>query len=138
MNNYIDPDKERFAHFKQLPRDQPIQMLNLVQLKATAQYNDGTMITGREAYSAYSRESFPIFERLGGQIIWSGSFEMVLIGPAEKSWDICFIAQYPNADAFIQMIRDADYQKAVKHRQAAVSDSRLIRFSPRNTGDGFG
>jgi len=138
MNDYVDPDRESFRRFKQLPRDQPLHMLNLVQLKATAQYEDGTMITGQEAYAAYGRESKPIFERLGGKIIWSGSFEMMLIGPVEKSWDICFIAKYPNAEAFIEMIRDPDYQKAVKHRQAAVRDSRLIRFTPGNTEGGFG
>jgi len=138
MSGYIDPDRETFAQFKSLPRDQKIHMLNLVQFNDTAQYDDGTLLTGREAYSAYGRESKPIFERLGGRIVWSGQFELMLIGPAEKSWDVCFIAEYPNADAFISMIRDPDYREAVKHRQAAVKDSRLIRLSPKEAGNSFG
>jgi hypothetical protein len=36
------------------------------------------------------------------------------------------------------MIKDPHYQQAVRHRQAAVEDSRLIRLSPRPTGAGFG
>lgn len=138
MSEYIDPDKESFGRFKDLPRDQTIQMLNLVLLNDTAHYEDGTLVTGREAYSAYGRESGPIFSRLGGKIIWSGNFELMLIGPQERHWDICFIAEYPNGEAFISMIRDAEYQKAVKHRQAAVKDSRLIRLSPNEVSESFG
>ncbi len=138
MTGYVDPDRQSFALFKDLPKDEKIHMLNLVQLNDTAQYEDGTLVTGREAYSAYGRESGPIFERLGGRIVWSGQFELMLIGPGDKVWDICFIAEYPNGEAFISMLRDPEYREAVKHRTAAVKDSRLIRLSPQETGKGFG
>jgi hypothetical protein len=36
------------------------------------------------------------------------------------------------------MIRDPVYREAVKHRQAAALDSRLIRLAPAETGAGFG
>jgi len=36
------------------------------------------------------------------------------------------------------MIRDPVYRDAVKHRQAAVGDSRLIRLAPETAGVGFG
>ncbi|MCP4071909.1 MAG: DUF1330 domain-containing protein [Hyphomicrobiales bacterium] len=138
MTGYVDPNRQSFALFKDLPRDEKIHMLNLVQLNDTARYEDGTLVTGREAYSAYGRESGPIFERLGGRIVWSGQFELMLIGPGEKVWDICFIAEYPDGEAFTSMLRDPEYREAVKHRTAAVKDSRLIRLSPRETGKGFG
>lgn len=60
-DTYIDPDRERFAGFKALPRDGVIHMLNLVKLKKVATYEDGTTTTGAEAYAAYGRESLPIF-----------------------------------------------------------------------------
>ena len=41
-----------------------------------------------------------------------------------------FIAHYPNAHAFLQMISDPRYKLAVIHRQAAVATSRLIRTGP--------
>jgi uncharacterized protein (DUF1330 family) len=113
-------------------------MLNLVRLRETAVYEDGVMVTGREAYAAYSRESAPVFKRLGGRIVWTGKFDMVLIGPDSEYWDICFIAEYPDAEAFISMLRDEDYRKAVKHRQAAVFDSRLIRCQPGEMRGEFG
>lgn len=138
MSGFVDPDRERFAKFKNLPRDRPINMLNLIRLNETATYDDGTMITGREAYAAYARESAPIFQKLGGRIIWSGTFELMLIGPEAAYWDLCFIAEYPSGESFISMIRDPEYQKAVRHRQVAVADSRLIRLSPNESRGIFG
>lgn len=138
MTGYIDPTRERFGAFRALPDEGPIHMLNLVRLREAAAYPDGRKATGAEAYAAYGRDSGPIFRRLGGRIAWSGDFRLMLIGPEDERWDRCFIAEYPSAAAFVQMIKDPDYQKAVIHRQAAVLDSRLIRLSPRPSGAGFG
>ena len=48
-----------------------------------------------------------------------------------------FIARYPNAGAFLEMVTDPVYQQAVKHRQAAVMTSRLQRFGELELGDTF-
>jgi uncharacterized protein (DUF1330 family) len=138
MTGYIDPTRERFAAFREKDRPGAIHMLNLVRLRARAAYPDGREATGAEAYASYRRESGPVFARLGGVILWRGNFEFMLIGPAEERWDLCFIAQYPSIVAFVEMIRDPVYREAVKHRQAAVEDSRLIRLAPREAGAGFG
>jgi uncharacterized protein (DUF1330 family) len=138
MTGYVDPTKESFASFRANDRPGPIHMLNLVKLRAQATYPDGRKATGAGAYSAYGRESEPVFSRLGGSIVWRGAFEQMLIGPTEERWDLCFIAQYPSVAAFVDMIRDPVYREAVKHRQAAVEDSRLIRLAPGAVGVGFG
>jgi uncharacterized protein (DUF1330 family) len=138
MAGYVDPTKEAFANFRADNRPGPIHMLNLVKLRAQAAYPDGRRATGAEAYAAYGRESQPVFSRLEGSIVWRGAFEQMLIGPTEERWDLCFIAQYPTVDAFVAMIRDPTYREAVKHRQAAVEDSRLIRLAPGAAGVGFG
>jgi uncharacterized protein (DUF1330 family) len=70
-------------------------------------------------------------------VVWAGDFRLMLIGPENEHWDRCFIAEYPSAAAFVEMVKDPDYQKAVVHRQAAVADSRLIRTTPKATGSGF-
>lgn len=138
MAGHIDPTREAFGAFRRLPDEGTVHMLNLVRLRAAALYLDGRAATGAEAYAAYGRESGPIFRRVGGKIVWSGDFRLLLIGPNDEHWDICFIAAYPNAAAFVEMVKNPDYQKAVLHRQAAVEDSRLIRTSPREAGAGFG
>ena len=138
MTGHIDPTKETFAAFRARDRAGPIHMLNLVRFREKAAYPDGREATGAEAYAAYGSDSFPVFSRLGGRIVWRGSFELMLIGPRDEMWDECFIAEYPSVAAFVEMIRDPLYREAVKHRQAAVLDSRLIRLAPVEVGTGFG
>jgi len=135
---FIDPTKETFALFRENDRPGPIDMLNLVRLRERAVYADGREASGAEAYAAYGRESGPVFKRVGGHIVWRGSFELMLIGPAAEHWDHCFIARYPSVAAFVEMIRDPVYREAVKHRQAAVEDSRLVRLADIEGGDLFG
>jgi len=138
VTGFIDPSKETFAKFREDGRPGPIHMLNLVRFKASATYEDGRIATGAEAYAAYGRESYPVFSGLGGRIVWRGNFELMLIGPDQERWDECFIAEYPSVEAFVEMIKDPVYRQAVKHRQAAVADSRLIRTMPSASGSGFG
>ena len=138
MTGHVDPTKQAFAEFRANARAGTIHMLNLARLRAQACYPDGRPATGAEAYAAYGRDSALVFARLGGKIVWRGAFEQMLIGPAEERWDHCFIAEYPSVAAFVNMIRDPLYREAVKHRQAAVEDSRLIRLAPLPPGAGFG
>jgi len=143
MTGSIDPLREQFDAFKALPRDVPIHMLNLVRLKPMAEYpaghpNHGKGMTGAEAYAAYGRESRELFVSLGGKQVWTGRPETVVTGPADERWDIAFIAEYPNAGAFLAMVTNPDYREFVKHRQAGVEDSRLIRMAPTVPGEGFG
>lgn len=135
---FIDPTKDDFARFRAMDRPGPVHMLNLLRFRETAAYDDGTIATGLEAYRSYARESGPIFERLGGRQVWAGKPELMLIGPQTERWDLAFIAEYPSKDAFVAMLRDPDYRKAVRHRQAAVADSRLIRMQPGEPGTHFG
>ena len=139
--SYIDPDRANFDRFKALPRDTPIHMLNLVRFKALADYPAGHPLagqglTGAEAYREYMRSIRPVLERAGGQIAWAGEFEAVVTGPADWPWDESFVMSYPDAAAFMGMVKDPDYAPVVVHRQAAVADSRLVRFAPRSTPGG--
>ena len=138
MAEHSDPSREQFAAFQAVPRRGPIQMLNLVRFRAQAAYADGRVCTGAAAYRAYATASAAVFARVGGTQVWLGRFEHMLIGPPDERWDAVFIAQYPDPDAFVAMLRDPAYREAVKHRQAAVADSRLIRLAPAAAGVGFG
>lgn len=139
---YLDPSRANFDAFKALDRDQPIEMLNLIRFRAAAAYPDGDDragegLTGAEAYRLYGKQSGPVFARVGGTVIWSATPQAMVIGPEDEAWDAAFVARYPDAHAFLEMIADPDYQKAVVHRQAAVLTSRLIRHAPRDAGTGF-
>lgn len=140
---FIDPERAQFEAFKSLDRDLPIDMLNLVRLREVAAYPEGhdlfgKGLTGAEAYARYGAQTGPILSRVGGRIVWRGAFQMVLIGPGDERWDHCFVARYPSAHAFLEMVTDPAYRVAVVHRQAAVLTSRLIRCDVSETGEVFG
>lgn len=143
MTDYLDPTRESFEAFKKLDRETPLNMLNLIRLHDRAAYpTDHPLaqegLSGRDAYAKYGELSGPIFRRVGGAIIWRGQYESMLIGPQDEIWDIMFIAQYPNAHAFLEMATDPEYQRVVVHRQAAVKTSRLIRTQAETSTDFFG
>ena len=143
LAGFVDPTRPQFDAFKALDRDHPIEMLNLVRLRDVAAYPEGHTLhgkglTGAEAYANYGRETGPILQDLSGTIVWRAGFETVLMGPSNEHWDHIFVARYPNAKAFLSMVTNPEYQKAVVHRQAAVLTSRLIRTKPSAGGDTFG
>ncbi|WP_299076546.1 DUF1330 domain-containing protein [uncultured Ruegeria sp.] len=143
MTAYIDPERAQFEAFKALDRDQPIEMLNLVKFRTTANYPaDHNLakagLTGAQAYRNYGTATAPVIARLGASIMWRGQFQTTLIGPSDEIWDEVFIAHYPTAHAFLEMVTDPVYQAAVIHRQAAVETSRLIRCGSADGGDAFG
>lgn len=138
MAMHVDPQKEQYRAFMTLADEGPIWMLNLIRLRKNARYEDGRAATGKEAYAAYARESEPFFKEVGGKIVWSGAPQAVLIGPKKERWDLAFVAEYPAAAAFADMIKNEGYQAIVHHRQAAVKTSRLIRIKPGKDGKVFG
>ena len=135
--SYTSFSGDEFSAFREIQDTRPLNMLNLVKVYEEVEYPDGEMISGLEAYKRYGRLSFPVFEKLGGKIIWRGEMLFSLIGPSEEKWDFSFIAEYPNIGAFVSMLKDPDYREAMKHRQIAVKDSRLIRMAPLSPGKNF-
>ena len=142
MSGFIDPDRAQFEAFKVLDRDTELNMLNLVRFNDLANYpGDHELardrLTGAQAYAQYGAQTAPILAKVGGTIVWRGTFECTLIGPNDEAWDAMFIVHYPNAHAFLAMVSDPDYQVAVVHRQAAVKTSRLIRTQGQTLTDHF-
>ena len=135
--NHASFSGEEFNAFRDIKDPRPLNMLNLVRVYQEVEYPDGEVVSGLEAYRRYGRLSFPVFEKLGGKIIWRGEMLFSLIGPSDENWDFCFIAEYPSANAFVSMLKDPDYREAMKHRQISVRDSRLIRMASLSNGKNF-
>jgi uncharacterized protein (DUF1330 family) len=139
---HIDPTREQFKAIFGLPLDRPVHMINLLRFREFAAYRDsdpdaGEKVSGREAYRRYGAEAAPHFGKVGGKQLWMGAPELMVIGPQDERWDLAFVAYYPSAQAFIDMLRNPDYQRATRHRTAAVADSRLIRCAGLEAGLGF-
>ena len=142
MTAYVNPTRESFKAIFDLPQDRPVMMLNLLRFRDRAEYASddpeaGDDVSGAEAYRRYSAEATPIFASLGGSQAWIGRPELMLIGPEAERWDLAFVAHYPTAEAFVTMLKTPAYQHAVRHRNAAVADSRLVRCTEEKPGATF-
>jgi uncharacterized protein (DUF1330 family) len=119
-------------------------MLNLIRLKPRAEYPEDhpdhdKALSGEDAYRAYGRAIGPVFARLGARQVWSGDPQVMVTGPASEGWQLAFIAEYPNTQAFIDMVRDPHYREhVVPHRTAAVADSRLLCLTPLDPAGDLG
>ena len=134
MTSHIDPTRESFEIFKALPRDEPLEMLNLIRFNDEAAYAEGSEFatkgwSGEQAYAEYSRLSTPFATGVGGKPIYIGVPQLMLIGPPHETWDAAFIIEYPDFAAFLSFVNNPEYQKHAFHRSAAVADSRLIRLA---------
>jgi hypothetical protein len=133
MSSYVDPGRENWQAFKDLPRDRPIHMLNLIKFRELADDPEGHPmhgkgLTGAEAYAIY-REGFQrVVAGDGAAMVWEAPMECVVTGP-DGEWDEAFVMGYPDSATFMAMVRNEEYVRdVVPHRTAAVADSRLIRF----------
>jgi hypothetical protein len=133
MSCYVDPDRENWQRFKDLPRDRPIHMLNLIKFRDLAEYpqghpNHGKGLSGAEAYAIYRKGFQSLMVDDGAAMVWEAPLECVVTGP-EGEWDEAFVMGYPDSGTFMAMVRNEAYiRDVVPHRTAAVKDSRLIRF----------
>ncbi len=124
----INPTPEQLQQvLANTPKNQPVVMLNLLRFRDRANYPDQAMErTGREAYKVYMEQAAACVQEVGAEVIWSGRSVGALIAPPDESWDQVVLVRYPSIDAFMAMIESEEYRGVVKHRTAAVQDSRLV------------
>lgn len=132
---FVNSTPEAYAAMETLPKDEPLQMLNMLQFNDVANYEEGSDYaqkgwTGEEAFAEYTRRAGPIARRLGAKPIYIGAPQLTLIGPEYEKWDAVFIFEYADVESFLALINNPDYKKHAFHRSAAVENSRLIRMAP--------
>ena len=142
MADAIIPDRAQFDALRALPGDAPVDHINLIRFRDEAEYPAdhecaGAGLSGADAYLRFTVQSGPLFNRLGGHLVWSGVPEQVLVGPADERWDAAYITHFPRADGFLAMLVDPVYLQAEVHRKAGVADTRVIRCVPRAAGEKF-
>lgn len=125
----VNPTHEQMQQFgRTAPDDAPIVMLNLLKFRASANYgaNGPQGLTGKQAYSRYSKAVMPLLFEVGGQPLWMGNARASVIAPEGESWDEVLLVYYPSRAAFMKMVGSDAYQAIMHHRTAALEDSRLI------------
>ncbi len=126
----IEPSPEKLQSFLESGSDDdPIVMINLLRYREQANYPEGFAAepcSGREAYQRYGEVAIKTIAAVGGRMVWMGSVQATVIGPAGEEWDDAVLVEYPSRKAFLGMVAQADYLAAAPHRTAALEDSRLI------------
>ena len=122
------PRREQMAALLENDKGGPIRMLNLLKFKEFANYGDGndTGISGAEAYQRYAAEVVPIISKTGGEVVFSGQANTLVIGDGELEWDMVSIVEYPSVAAFIAMTSSEEYQKIHVHREAGLEHQLLV------------
>lgn len=124
---HINPTPESLADLAVI--EGPILMLNLLAFSEMA--HEGSIadgLTGHAAYAEYGRRVFALGEVFTGEVLTAGPWAAMVIGPDDKYWDEMLVVRYPSVAAFLDMVRDPEYQEVARWRTAAIADSRLIAF----------
>jgi uncharacterized protein (DUF1330 family) len=126
----INPDQDQMRGLLESDEDGPLQFVNLLAYREVASYPDGheldgVGLTGAEAYGRYAAIALDHVLRRGGSLVLYSNVLHVLIGRTAP-WDQIAIMQYPERDAFVDMIRDLDYQAGLVHRDAGLAETAIL------------
>ncbi len=126
----INPDEDQMRGLLESDGDGPLQFVNLLSYREVASYPDGhelsgAGLSGAEAYGRYGAIALEHVLRRGGSLVLFNDVLHVLIGPSAP-WDQIAIMEYPGKDAFIDMIRDPDYQAGLLHRDAGLAETTIL------------
>ena len=122
VKNMVTPNQTQMNEFLEGDIDSPISMVNLLKFKEKAEYEDGrdTELSGEEAYAIYAMEVQEHLKKVGGELIFGGQVNRLMLGEVEDLWDTVAIARYPSRKAMLEMMLSTDYQESEKHRSAGL------------------
>ena len=108
----------------------PLQFVNLLAYRDQAVYPQGhelaaAGLSGAEAYGRYGAVALGHVLRRGGAMTLFTEVRLVLVG-RDVPWDQVAVMEYPSIDAFVDMIRDPDYQAALVHHDAGLAETALL------------
>jgi len=102
-------------------QDGPVVMLNLLKFKPGGEqrYREG-----------YVPVAMPLIQRLGGRVVYAGRLAERAHADDAPDWDVVLLVEYPNRQAFIDMVNDPAYRAAHAHRAEAVERALLRASDP--------
>jgi uncharacterized protein (DUF1330 family) len=113
-------------------------MLNLLRFREIADYSlhpdlaPEQAISGRQAYEIYMQHTAPFLHAAGGSLLYAGSGGEFFVGPPGGGWDMVLLVKQQSIEAFFAFANDAGYLAGHGHREAALSDSRLLPLTDLN------
>ena len=129
---YLHPTRESAESLIARQIDGPITMLNLLRFREIADYSanpelmSDEPISGTEAYRRYVVLTMPFLIESGGDVILDGVGGQFFIGPSEERWDHVLLVRQRSLDDFFAFASNPGYLAGLRHRTAALEDSRLL------------
>jgi uncharacterized protein (DUF1330 family) len=126
----INPDEEQLRALLGSQEVGPLQL----SYHSDAKYPEGhelagAGLSGADAYGRYGAVALDHVVRRGGTLVLYNDVLQLLIGRTGP-WDQIAIMQYPGIDAFVDMIRDPDYQAGLVHRDAGLAETAVLVSRP--------
>ena len=118
--------KAQFKGFFEADHGKPINMVNLLKFKETADYPEGhelhgKAMSGAQAYALYVKAVTQILHSFGGEAVFSGQVERLTVGQIDELWDSVMIARYPSKKHMADMVQSPQYQAITVHRTAGLA-----------------
>lgn len=131
VDRSIDPTADQVRALRDNGRDGPVVMINLLKFRDKADYDDGEVISGAEAYARYQHAfTVSVGAISQAEVLFDGPAEQVFIGIAgtpETDWDKVLIVRYPTRGHFLAMMADPGYKTALRHRYAGLARTVLLQ-----------
>jgi len=126
----INPDESQLVALIHSGHQGPVQMVNLLAFRECASYPSGhelaaAGLTGAQAYARYGAMALEQIDRRAGKLILYNDVHQVLIGRT-RPWDQILVIEFPEKGAFVDMIRDRDYQASLVHRDAGLAEVVIL------------
>ena len=128
LGNRLDvlPSMEAINASVAMDQDTEITMVNFLEY----QPNDaGDKTASRQDYGRYGLAALRTVHSVGGQYLFSGQIETVLI-PSKQAdapeWDDLAAMIYPDPVAIFAMEHDADYRQGLEYRDRSVAKTVVI------------
>ena len=130
----IGPSREQLRALILADRDGPLHFVNLLGFFPEAQYPEDhelsqRKMSGADAYALYGAVALKHVRQRGGRLVSLNSAEQTLLGPDGNGHQVA-VMQYPNTDAFLDMLQDPDYLAAIVHRDAGLGSTGVIVTRP--------
>ncbi|WP_269620976.1 DUF1330 domain-containing protein [Zhongshania sp. BJYM1] len=127
----LNPSEQQLRALLSSDLGGPLQFINMLSFHDIAQYDEDNKaeVSGEDAYNRYGAVAIQHVMERGGKLFTLNSVEQTLIG-ADDDWHQIIIVQYPNVEAFIDMLRTPTYQAALHHRDAGLKKTKLLVSRP--------
>ncbi len=121
MTDPVVANPEQRALLAELPPEDPVVMINLLQFKQPG---------GAAHYERYARDVGPHLTAVGARPLYAGTAQAFVIGEGPRPWwDAILVVEYPTPAAFLAMVTSEAYSEVHVHRAAALERAELIATS---------